>query len=226
MYGKFYAVGIGPGDPELLTIKAVKTIEMCDIIVLPDSKSATNIAFNITKEYIKNKEIAYFDMPMTKDKTLMEKCHNDCANHIEKILKEGKNVGFLTLGDPCIYSTAMYIHKLVTKMGFETKIISGITSFCATAAALNTSLCEKNEMLHIIPATFSDLDYAHALKGNKILMKSGKTIGKVKEKFKDKNAMAVECATMENEKIYSNLQDLSEDSSYFSIVFVKERNGH
>ncbi len=224
MNGEFYAIGIGPGDPELLTIKAIKTIEKCDVIVLPDSGSKDNIAYNITKEYLHDKQIKYYDMPMSKDKALLDKCHDTCASDIKSMLDCGKDVAFLTLGDPTIYSTVMYVHKRLTAMGAKTSIIPGITSFCAVGAALNRSLCEKNEMLHIIPATFSDLDYVKALKGNKILMKSGKTIGKVKEKFADKNAMAVECATMQNQKIYENLHEIKEDASYFSIVFIKEEN--
>ncbi len=224
MNGEFFAVGIGPGDPQLLTIKAVKTIEKCDIIALPDSKSKNNIAYEITEEYIKNKDIMYFDMPMTKDKALLDKSHDDCANQIEALLSSGKNVAFLTLGDPCIYSTVMYIHKRLTAKGARTSIVPGVTSFCAVGAVLNLSLCEKNEMLHIIPATFSDLDYVDKLKGNKILMKSGKTIRQVKDKFKDKQAYAVECATMENQKIYENLAQIDDGASYFSIVFIKEDN--
>ncbi len=221
MNGEFFAVGIGPGDPELLTIKALKTIEKSDIIVLPDSKGKTNLAYDITKEYIKDKTIEYFDMPMTKDEQELNRCHDYCAEKIAEHLNLGKKVSFLTLGDPTIYSTVMYVHKRLNAKGYNTAVIPGITSFCATGAALNESLCEKSQMLHIIPATFSDLDYVKNLKGNKILMKSGKTMSKVKEKFKGTNSKVVECATMENQKIYNSLEEV-EDASYFSIIFIKE----
>ncbi len=224
MNGKFFAVGIGPGDPELLTIKAVKTIQKSDIIAVPMTNESDSLAEKIAKEYIENKEILHLNMPMTKNKEELQKSHINAAELISSHLKEGKNVSFLTLGDPTIYSTAMYVHKILTNMGYDTNVVSGITSFCAVGASLNQSLCEKDEILHIIPTTFSDLEYVSSLKGNKILMKSGRTIGKVKEKFKEKNAMAVEKATMKDEKIYKNLQEIDENASYFSIVFVKEEN--
>ncbi len=219
--GDFYAVGIGPGDPELLTIKAVKTIEKSDVIALPVSGGAKNIAYTIACEYIQDKELLYVDMPMIKDKTLLDEYHDNCANQIATYLDNGKSVAFLTLGDPAIYSTVMYIHKRLKDREYATNIIPGITSFSGVASALDETLCEKDEMLHIIPATFGDIDYALSLKGNKVLMKSGKSISDVLEKLKGKDAKVVECATMDNQKVYRNIDEIAEIPGYFSIIFVK-----
>lgn len=219
MKGKFFAVGVGPGDPELLTIKAVKLIEESDIIAVPDSGATDNIAVRITGKYLEGKEVVNCPMPMTKDKAVLDKYHRESAATLAKYLDEGKQVAFLTLGDPTIYSTVMYVHRKLTEMGYETGIVSGIPSFCAVAAALNTSLCEREEMLHIIPATFR-ADMVDELEGTKVLMKSGKTIMSVKEQLSDRKAMMVECATMENQKIYKDLKDLQEQSSYFSVIVI------
>ncbi len=219
MKGKFLAVGVGPGDPKLLTLKAIETIEDSDVIVVPESGGTENIALKITKDYLKDKEVVQAAMPMLKDRQELDRYHEEAADMIEAMLNEGKQVAFLTLGDPTIYSTVMYVHRKLTERGHDTEVVSGIPSFCAVAARLNTSLCEREEPLHIIPATFR-ADMVDTLEGTKVLMKSGKTIMAVKEQLSDRKAMMVECATMENEKIYRDLKDLEEPSSYFSVIVI------
>ena len=217
--GTFYAVGIGPGDPDLITLKAIKTIEKCDVVVVPKSGADVNIAITIAGEYLKDKQVVESDMPMIKDKQALDMYHDKSAEEIAKMLDEGRDVAFLTLGDPSIYSTVMYVHKRLHKKGYDTSIIPGVPSFCAVAASLDTSLCEREEMLHIVPATFKGeeaLDY----KGTKVFMKSGKTIMDMKKKLENTKAMMVERATMSGEKVYHDLQDLESPSSYFSIIVV------
>ncbi|MDD4377596.1 MAG: precorrin-2 C(20)-methyltransferase [Eubacteriales bacterium] len=220
MKAKFFAVGVGPGDPELLTLKAIKTMEGSDVIVVPRSGASENIALKIAEEYIKNKEIVECDMPMIKDQEKLNIYHDQSADLISNLLNNGKTVSFLTLGDPVIYSTVMYVHKRLTERGYDTGIVSGIPSFCAAAASLNSSLCERDEMLHIIPATYTDVDKIVEYDGTKVLMKSGKTIMDIKDKLVENSAMVVECATMENEKVYKDIKDLKEKSSYFSIIVI------
>ena len=220
--GKFYAVGVGPGDPDLISLKAIKTIEKCDVIALPVSGGKNNMALDIGKPYITNQELLHLDMPMIKDGEKLRKFHRKAADTIGSLLDEGRNVAFLTLGDPTVYSTVMYVHKFLTDDGHFTEVIPGITSFCAGAAALNITLCEKDEMLHIVPATFTDLKQLESLPGTKVLMKSGKTIGKVIEEFRDSNAMLVENATMKNQRIFKDLSEIKEDTGYFSLVYLKD----
>lgn len=217
--GKFYAVGIGPGDPDLITVKAIKTIGDSDVVVVPKSGAEVNIALTIAGKYLENKTIIESYMPMTKDKDKLDKYHNESAQLISSMLNDGKTVSFLTLGDPSIYSTVMYVHRKLKNEGFDTGIISGVPSFCAVAASLDTSLCEREEMLHIIPATFKGTDEMN-LSGTKVFMKSGKTIMDMKDVLKGKKAMMVERATMADEKVYYDFQSLEEPSSYFSIIVV------
>lgn len=224
MGGIFYAVGVGPGDPELLTYKAVRIIKECDIIVVPSSGASENIALKIVWEYITGKQIVEHSMPMIRDKQKLEDSHELSASEISKYLDDNKNVAFLTIGDPTIYSTVMYVHKRLTNKGYNTKVISGVPSFCAVGASLNISLCERSEMLHIIPASYKDTETALQLSGNKVLMKSGKSLGTLKKKLDGKNVMMVERASMEHEKIYKRLEDIDENSSYFSVIVVKEDN--
>ena len=224
--GVFYSVGTGPGDPELLTYQAVKTMEKCAIIALPNSGAAENAVLTIVSHYIEGKTIVYCDMPMVRDKALLAAAHEKVAKDLSVYLEAGQDVAFLTLGDPSIYSTAMYVHRQIQKLGYETSVVAGVPSFCAVAAKLNVSLCEGGQQLHIIPASYQDIDGALAYEGNKVLMKSGKSIIQVKEKIdtQEYDASAVERCGMENEKIHPTLDTLQEDSSYFSVLVVKERN--
>lgn len=226
MSGILYGVGVGPGDPELLTLKAVEVLKNADVIAVPDT-SGEKTAMKIVEEYIKGKEILYCPMPMSRDLKLLEKSHLTSCELMEKELAKDKNVAFITLGDPTIYSTYMSIQRIISQKGYITKTISGITSFCASAAALNISLCDRGEALHIIPASYEDTEGQLLLKGNKVLMKSGKSLAGVKELLKKadlyEGSKMVECCSMENEKIYESLDDISDESSYFSIIIVKDR---
>lgn len=221
MKGKFFAVGVGPGDPELLTLKAVRVIEESDIIVVPESGASENIALKITKDFVKSKNIVQTEMPMIKDREKLDLYHEKSAEMIEVYLNQGKQVAFLTLGDPTIYSTVMYVHRKLTEKGYDTGVVSGITSFCAAAASLNTPLCEREEPLHIIPATFRP-EMMDELTGTKVLMKTGKTFPKIQEMLKGKKAMLVEKATTSEEKLYTDISEVQGNPSYFSILVIPE----
>ncbi len=219
--GTFYSVGTGPGDPSLLTYKAVETINQCQVIAVPDSGGKEQAALQIVEKYLENQHIVSCHMPMTRDQNLLEKSHEKAADDLEVFLQDGQHVAFLTLGDPSIYSTAMYVHKKLAGRGYNTVIIPGIPSFSAVAATLNEALCEGGEMLHVIPASYGEIQEAMALKGNKVLMKSGKSMAHIKELLQGQSAKAVECCGMAGEKVHQSLATLADDSSYFSIVLVK-----
>ncbi len=226
MFGKLYGVGVGPGDPELLTIKAVRIIKEADILAVPGEQKEGSVAYQIAKQAISEldtKEIISIHMPMTKDEKRLEDSHKKGAEEIINYLEQGKTVAFLTLGDPTIYSTYIYLHKRIKESGYETEIISGIPSFCAVAAKLNQGLVEKNEQLHVIPSSY-DIEDTIALSGTKVLMKSGKKISTVIEylKTKDCQVSMVENCGMEDEKIYRSLDEIKDDAGYYSLIIVKE----
>ncbi|MDU7026251.1 precorrin-2 C(20)-methyltransferase [Robinsoniella peoriensis] len=226
MTGKLFGLGIGPGDPELLTLKAVRIIQESDVIAVPGKVKEESVAYQITKQAVKEldeKEIIAVHMPMTKDHEKLEASHNEGADQVEKYLKEGKNVAFLTLGDPTVYSTYLYIHKRIQDRGYEVEIVSGITSFCAVAARLNMGLVEKAEPLHVIPASYQ-IEDALQLPGTKVLMKAGKKMARVKEELRNRNesAVMIENCGMENEKIYRSVEEIPEDAGYYSLIIVKE----
>lgn len=228
MKGKLYGVGVGPGDPKLITYKAVETIEASPIIAVPSNGEGKQTALEIVAPYLKNQDIVSCYMPMTRDKEALLASHQAGADQIAAYLDEGRDVAFLTLGDPTVYSTYMYIHRRIADRGYEVEIIPGVPSFCAVAAKLGDSLCEEGEMLHIIPASYEGTEEALELKGNKVLMKTGKSLEKVIALLKEKElydkAQMISCCGMKDEKIYHTLEEVGDERSYFSILVVKEEN--
>ena len=228
MRGTLYGVGIGVGDSQLLTYQAVQCIKKCDVIAIPDSGKENFVAYNIVVQIIPElakKEIIKISMPMTKDTEILEEYHKKGSKIILQYL-ENNDVAFLTLGDPSIYATYMYIHKLVEQNGGQTKIISGVPSFCAVATALGISLTERDEMLHIIPASYG-IEYALSLSGTKVLMKVGKSFQNIKQVLlqnQDKfDCYMVENCGMETEKKYFSIQEFPEQTGYFTTVIVKDK---
>ncbi len=226
MTGKLYGIGVGPGEAELLTLKALRIMRESDVIVVPGTEVEKSVAYQIVLPVfpeITRKERTAVEMPMTKDPVRLEESHQKAVEILETFLKDGKQVAFLTLGDATVYSTYLYLHRRIEKLGYPVEIVSGIPSFCAAAARINTGLVEKAEMLHVIPASYQ-IEEALKLPGTKVLMKAGRQIGRVKAQLKQMNATAVmiENCGMPGEKIYYSPEEIPEDAGYYSLIIVKE----
>lgn len=226
MAGILYGAGVGPGDPELMTLKTVRLIRENEVIALPGPIAEETVAYQIAVQAVpelKQKTLLPVAMPMTHDKDEMGRNHDRAADLIEDYLKKGQNVVFLTLGDPTIYSTYLYVQERISARGYSTELVSGITSFCAAAARTNTPLAEWNEQLHIVPAVHR-LDSTLELPGNYVLMKSGKKMSQVKEILaaSGKDVVMVENCGMENEHIYRGVNEIPDDAGYYSLIIAKE----
>ena len=206
--GTLYGVGIGPGDPELLTLKAVRLIREAQVIALPGKEAKETVAYRIAVQAVPE----------------LEENHRLAAEAVERELDAGKDVAFLTLGDPTVYSTYLYVHKRVQADGYPTKIVSGVTSFCAASAELDTGLVENSQQLHVIPASYQVED-ALKLPGTKVLMKAGRKMGQVKEKLQamDAEVLMVENCGMEGQKIFRGADEIPESAGYYSLIVVKEK---
>ena len=223
--GVLYGIGVGPGDPELMTLKAVRMIGGMDIIAAPGEDVKKTTAYAIALQAvpeIADKELLPIHMPMVMDRECIEDCHRKGAEEIAIKLKEGKNIGFITLGDPSVYSTFSYIEKRVKDMGYRTAYISGVPSFCAAAAAVGIPLAEREESLHIIPATHSPQKRLDD-EGNYVLMKSGKRINEVKEMLREsgRDAVMVENCGMPDEKRYNGVDCMPDDAGYYTLIIAK-----
>ncbi len=154
---KFYGIGTGPGDSDLVTVKAVKTLGNLDILYTPESKREGNsLALSIVEQYLpKDLKIKQRHFPMNFNDGEKILAWNRVADEIVVDVKDGKNVGFVTLGDPMIYSTYVYImERLIDKIDVET--IPGISSFSNIASNQNFPLVMDKEPLIIVPCTIDD----------------------------------------------------------------------
>lgn len=225
MIGKLYGVGVGPGDPELMTLKAVRLIRENEVIALPGPVPEETVAYRIAVQAVPElaeKILLPAAMPMIMDREKIRENHKKAADLIEPYLKSGKNVVFLTLGDSTIYSTFHYVEEILADRGFDTELVSGIPSFCAAAARANIPLAKWNEPLHILPAihrTEQVLDQP----GNYILMKSGSKMAQIKERLREsgREVTMVENCGMPDEKIYQNIDDIPDDAGYYSLIIAK-----
>lgn len=230
MKGKLTGVGVGPGDPELLTLKAIRRLEECDVLVVPDADKGESTAYKIALQAypaLSEKPTITVSMPMTHDIAKLNASHRAAADKIEAELDTGKHAVFITLGDPTVYATYMYVHKIVCADGYETEIVSGIPSFCAVAARLNISLAERAQMLHIVPSSHG-IDQALSMPGVKVFMKAGSKMKQVRRQLIDSGMEVnmVENCGMETERVYRCAEDIPEDAGYFSLIIAKDRRGN
>ncbi len=224
--GTLYGLGVGPGDPELLTLKAVRILREADVIAVPDKGSGEKTAFRIVQEYVADKTILTCVTPMVRDQAVLDAAHDQIAADICALLEDGKNVAFITLGDPTVYATYMYIHRRVLSRGYEAVLVPGVPSFCAVAARLNTSLCEQSQRLLIVPASHKDMEDCLNVDANLVFMKAGREIGALKEKLAEhgllEHASLVANCGMEGEQVWEHFADMPENTGYFSVVLVKK----
>ena len=225
MKGIAYGVGVGPGDPELMTLKAIRLIRENDVIAVPGTDPREAVAYKIAVQSVpelKDKQLVAIDMPMVKDRQKIEENHRKGAKIIEEFLDQGKNVVYITLGDSTIYCTFTYLQHYMEADGYEVQLVNGIPSFCAAAARLNIPLVEWNEPLHVIPAVHK-LEDNLELEGNYVLMKSASHMKETKDILRSsgRSVQAAENCTMENEKLYRSVDEIPDDAGYFSLIIAK-----
>lgn len=222
-----YGVGVGPGDPELMTLKAIRLIKENDVIALPGKVAEETAAYKIAEAVvpeIKDKALVPINMPMVKDRNLLDEEHRKGAKIIEEYLDHGKNVVFLTLGDPAIYCTFSCLQRYLEADGYQVELISGITSICAAAARLNMPLTEWDEPLHVIPAAHKAHESLYD-DGTNVLLKSASHMKEIKSLLREsgKKVWCVENCGMDAEKIYTDVDEIPNDAGYFSIIITKDK---
>ena len=230
---KFYGIGPGPGDSSLVTVKAVETIQNLDILYTPESKKGgESLALSIVSKYLPDGlEIKSRHFPMNFNDGEKVAAWNQIAEEIVSDVKDGKNVGFVTLGDPMIYSTYVYImERLIDEIDVET--IPGISSFSNIASNQNFPLVMDREPLIVIPCTMEEerIDYALENYSCIVLMKVYKNFKEIITKLEKfdliDSAILVSNSSQEGEIVYTDLRDvhLEEKISYFSTILVNKDN--
>ncbi|MGY5143369.1 MAG: precorrin-2 C(20)-methyltransferase [Candidatus Nitrosopumilus sp. bin_32a] len=232
-------IGVGPGDVELLTVKAVKAIQNADIIMCPASnEDRPSIAFAVVSPIIdksKNQKIVKLIFPMTKDKSVLEATWKKNAKIMAETVLTGKNVVYLTVGDPFLYSTWIYMHKDLKENypNMDITVIPGIVSMFTFAAKVGVSVAEGAEKVAIIPSCYDLSSVKEIAKHSEsmIFLKDGRYFDKVIEVLKESGfpdnsifAIGQDLGT-ENEIIRKmTLGEVNDDTlttKYFSILVVK-----
>lgn len=238
---KLFCVGCGPGDPELLTIRALNLITEADVIFVPTSKlDKPSIALSIVAKYIKKTtKIINLVFPMVKDKDALKDYWKKNTLEISQMVRTGKKTLYLTVGDPSLYSTWIYIHRELKKnhKDIEIEIIPGITSIFAFAAESKIGLVEGNEHLSIVPACYDLNKVKNTVKASDtiVFLKDGRYFDNVIEMLSDSGfgeetqiAIAQDVSTKENILEIKHLKDLKgkkqPSQKYFSIMVVKRND--
>ncbi len=226
MKGKFYGVSVGPGDPEYMTLKAVRVIGGCSVIAVPRTGGEKTKALEIAREAVdmSGKELLYLDFLMSRDKKKITECYDMLAALVAQKLEAGLDVAMLNLGDASLYASHSYIQQRLAALGYETETVSGVTSFCACAARLGTSLTAARQPLRILPGDYAGLEDELKMPGTKVIMKSGRELPRVIQALKNSGsyslAKLVTNCGMEDETVWQSLEEA--EAGYFSTILVGE----
>ncbi len=239
--GTFYVVGVGPGDPELMTLKATKILDKCPAWLAPAArKNGDSTALTIVNGAMQSegKDILIHHFPMkkvlseTKQDSELQDSWEAAALWVNEKLEKGLDVALPTLGDPAIYCTGFYVCEtlLAKHPDVNVEIVPGISAIGATAAAAKTPLCLGDDKLVVIPAVFENGDLRETLEtfDSMVFMKVYKSMDRLVPLLKEMNlldkAVLVERTSMGAEQVHHDLESLiGKELHYFSTLIVRKR---
>lgn len=216
---KLYAIGTGPGDPELLTLKAVRLMREADLIFAVNNKGK-NMALDTAAEFIKGKPVVYLDFPMG---SVTEDTYRENIAVIYENIKEGGTGVFLTIGDATVYSTFMNTLKFNTYSDLDFETVPGIPSFIAGANRLKRPLCLKGERFLLLDGLDEDsLDCADSVAILKTSSDKERIIDSLQARGFDFKYISE--ISLEGEKILEDREEIIADKKYMSIIFGRKKS--
>ena len=227
--GTLYGVSVGPGEPELMTLQAVRCLERCRVIAAPRTAEGRMLALDIARGAVDlaHKTVVPLDFTMGRDEAARAAAHRAAAAAMQQHLDRGEDVAMLNLGDVSIYASFTSMQKLLQPQGYRCVRLAGVPSFCAAAAALGVSLTDGMER----PLTIAPGRCAEAVldaPGTKVLMKSGRELPAAisaleKRGLLDKSALVRSCG-LPDEELWPSLAeyDTARPAGYFATILVKE----
>ncbi|WP_350335971.1 precorrin-2 C(20)-methyltransferase [Coralliovum pocilloporae] len=226
MSGILYGVGVGPGDPELLTLKAARLMWEADLIVYPAPDTGPSFAREIASPHIPDGAAEMpIIVPMRPERFPAQNVYDTASEEIAAVLDQGKTVVVLCEGDPFFYGSFMYLHDRLADR-FKVKVVPGVSSLMACASMYGRPLAGRNDVLTIIPGPLDDEAIEARLKSTDAaaIMKVGRHFPRIRALIErlglTNRAAYVERATLENQKLCP-LADVGEDSApYFSMILI------
>lgn len=236
MAGVFYGIGVGPGDPELLTIKAKNILLKVDILCVPVShREKDSLALSVVKAAV-SKEIKLLELefPMSKDRTVLEESWQNAGKIVAEQLLSGSSVAFITIGDPTLYSTYSYLLGYIKSHHPEivTTTIPGVSSITACTAYIQEPLVEGDEKLAVIPAAYNleDLSRVMEIFDTVVLMKVHKRLPELMQYFRQFDYVDTYFVSRCGypDQFFTSRPDevMEQDLDYMSILIVKKRRGN
>ena len=228
-----YAVGVGPGDPELLTRKAERILRSVDVILAPVSNPAeASVALGTIREFIdeERQEIIVHQFPMTSDKSRLIPAWQEAAALIASHAEAGRSVAFITIGDPLFYSTFIYLLRLFREQWplIPLEIVPGISSINAAAACAGLPLVEADEKMAVIPATagIAQIKAALAHYETVVLLKVkplySDIIELIRTTGREQRTVFVERVSSPRQKILTNFSEIAAHApDYLSLMIIK-----
>ncbi|MEG2171998.1 MAG: precorrin-2 C(20)-methyltransferase [Desulfovibrionaceae bacterium] len=230
--GTLYGIGVGPGAPDLLTLRAAATLGKVDVILAAASpRNDYSTALETARPHLNpHAEIVRLEFPMTHNAALLTTAWNVAADTTEAILRQGRSAAFITIGDPLVYSTFGYLSRTLQARwpDLPLEIISGITSFQAAAARTNTILCEGKESLLILPGINGGASLKQGLEfsDNTVILKAYKNFPAIREALEQahclKNATFASRVYLNDEMFTRDLSALPAVPPYLSLVLAKK----
>ena len=224
--GTLYGVSVGPGNEEMLTLQAIKTLNAVSVFAIPETKTGNTVALDIISNIVNmdDKEIIKFQFPMTYDLKKCDDNYREVAKLIANMLEKGLDIAMPVLGDIAIYSTFANFAPYVEELGYEVKVISGIPSFIAAADAFNMKLIKGSQTLTILSCKDPQLKEKLQRDGKKVIMKIGKQLPMLKDLLielkLDKLVHIALNVGMENQRLLNNLSEISDTEGSFALVLV------
>lgn len=242
MNGTLHIIGTGPGDPQLLTLKAVAIVKNCSVIIAPrGSKNGASTALAIVEEIVAttDKKIISVHFPMKKIKFGQEPdpevraAWYYAAEQVLYFLDRGQDVCFPTLGDPAIYSTGYYLYDTICELRADAQVrfVPGIPAMSSCSASIGEPICLGDEMVAVVPATFSDERLRDILErfDTIVLMKVHRVLDRLIELLKDTNllerSVLVERAGTTNEKAFKPIDRIVGQPHYYSTIIIRKNGG-
>ncbi|TDC58778.1 precorrin-2 C(20)-methyltransferase [Actinomadura sp. KC345] len=237
--GRLYGVGVGPGDPELVTVKAARLIGAADVVAYHSARHGRSVARSIAAPHLREGQVEeQLVYPVTTETTghpggyrgAMEEFYADCAARLAEHLNAGRTVVVLSEGDPFFYGSYMHLHKRLAPH-YPTEVVPGVTSLSGASAAAGRPLVEGEETLTVLPGTLPGDELAARLRGTDAaaVLKLGRTFGKVRQAFEDAgrlgDAWYAERATTDRQRVEPLAEVDPADVPYMSLALLTSPAG-